>query len=319
MPTNKLLRQKITGLLALILVCGLPTWTLAQVPQNGDATVPQEKTADQKKTDASPQRGGMEILSDTQGVDFRPYLKRLRFTVQSHWELLIPDIALPPVKKSGMVVIEFAINKDGKVSGMKLAKSSDDINLDRAAWGAIIDSIPLPLLPAQFKGDFLKMRCSFVYNPAPKAEISPLLPAYNQPAASAATPPVPQTPSIPQTSKQQKPPPVIATTGTVEYISDHAGLDETYTNLVLGKIKSSLQNLLQKVPGGSIRRAGQVAITFSILRNGAVKDIKLKKSSGDKSFDQTVWEAIQSSSPYQDLPQQYKGKLIKFRCDIGIP
>jgi TonB family protein len=62
-----------------------------------------------------------------------------------------------------------------------------------------------------------------------------------------------------------------------------------------------------------------VAITFSILRNGAVKDIQLKKSSGNKSFDQAVWEAIQSSSPYQDLPEQFKGKLLKLRCEIDLP
>ncbi|HEY2393129.1 MAG TPA: TonB family protein [Candidatus Angelobacter sp.] len=319
MSTIKLLRQRITGLLVLILVCGLPTWTLAQVLQNGDATVPQEKTADQKKPDASPQKGGMEILSDTQGVDFRPYLKRLRFTVQNHWELLMPAIALPPLKKSGTVVIEFAINRDGKVSGMKLTKSSDDITLDRAAWGAILDSIPLPLLPAEFKGDFLKMRSTFVYNPAPSTEIHPIPPAYNQPATSAEPRPVPQTPSIPQTSKQQKPPLAITTTGKVEYISDHAGLDETYTKTVLSKVQSSLQNLLRTIPAGSIKTSGPVAFTFSILRNGAVKDIKLKQSSGSKPFDLKVWEAVESSLPYQDLPQQFKNTRLKVRCEIGVP
>jgi TonB family protein len=89
----------------------------------------------------------------------------LRYTVQSHWDPLVPAVAHPPISKSGTVVIEFAIMKDGKVDGMKLTKSSNDFKLDAAAWGAIINSIPLPTLPLEFKGDSLRVRCSFAYNP----------------------------------------------------------------------------------------------------------------------------------------------------------
>jgi TonB family protein len=110
-------------------------------------------------------RGAMEIMSDTLGVDFGPYMKRLHFTVQNHWDPLIPIAALPPVMKKGVVVIEFSITKDGRVDGMKLISSSGDISLDRAAWGAITDAIPLPNLPAQFAGQYLTLRAHFYYNP----------------------------------------------------------------------------------------------------------------------------------------------------------
>ena len=110
-------------------------------------------------------RGGLEILSDTMGVDFGPYMKRLKFTVYNHWEPLIPESAMPPVMKKGVVVIEFAITKDGKVMGMKLISGSGDVALDRAAWGAITDAIPLPNLPVAFSGDYLLLRARFYYNP----------------------------------------------------------------------------------------------------------------------------------------------------------
>jgi TonB family protein len=110
-------------------------------------------------------RGGLEILSDTMGVDFGPYMKRLKYTVQNHWDPLIPESAMPPVMKKGVVVIEFAITKDGKVMGMKLIAPSGDVALDRAAWGAITDAIPLPNLPTQFAGDYLLIRARFYYNP----------------------------------------------------------------------------------------------------------------------------------------------------------
>jgi TonB family protein len=119
-------------------------------------------SAQHAKTD---NRGGLEILSDTMGVDFGPYMKRLRYTVQNHWDPLIPESAMPPVMKKGVVVIEFAITKEGKVLGMKLISGSGDVALDRAAWGAITDAIPLPNLPTQFAGDYLQIRARFYYNP----------------------------------------------------------------------------------------------------------------------------------------------------------
>jgi TonB family protein len=110
-------------------------------------------------------RGGLEILSDTMGVDFGPYMKRLHFTVQSSWDPLIPESALPPIMRKGVVVIEFSITKDGRVMGMKLISGSGDVSLDRAAWAAITNAIPLPNLPRDFAGDYLQIRARFYYNP----------------------------------------------------------------------------------------------------------------------------------------------------------
>lgn len=110
-------------------------------------------------------RGDMEILSDTRGVDFGPYMKRLHVTVQGHWDPLIPEVALPPMMKKGIVVIEFAIMKDGTVQAMRLIKGSGDDALDRAAWGALTSATPLPRLPLEFSGDYLLIRAAFYYNP----------------------------------------------------------------------------------------------------------------------------------------------------------
>ena len=110
-------------------------------------------------------RGGLEILSDTMGVDFGPYMKRLRYTVEKSWAPLIPESAMPPIMRKGMVMIEFSITKDGRVMGMKLISGSGDVSLDRAAWAAITDAIPLPNLPKDFAGDYLQIRARFYYNP----------------------------------------------------------------------------------------------------------------------------------------------------------
>jgi TonB family protein len=110
-------------------------------------------------------QGNLEILSDTMGVDFGPYLERVLHDVRLNWYNLIPDVARPPLVKRGKVSIEFAILKDGSVAGMKLDGPSGDVSLDRAAWGGITASNPFPPLPTEFGGQYLQLIFHFYYNP----------------------------------------------------------------------------------------------------------------------------------------------------------
>src|SRR5262245_1316005 len=89
--------------------------------------------------------GDFQVLTDTLGVDVGPYWKRVQISVQDHWDPLIPEVARAPMMKKGVVVIEFAIMKDGRIQGMKLIASSGDVALDRAAWGALTSADPLPI------------------------------------------------------------------------------------------------------------------------------------------------------------------------------
>jgi len=109
--------------------------------------------------------GPLDVLSDTMGVDFGPYLARVLHDVKMNWYNLIPEAARAPLMKKGKVSIEFAILKDGRVAGMQLAGSSGDVALDRAAWGGITASNPFPPLPNEFGGQYLALRFHFYYNP----------------------------------------------------------------------------------------------------------------------------------------------------------
>lgn len=108
--------------------------------------------------------GGIDILSDTMGVDFGPYLQRVLKTVKENWYHLAPSSAKAPQMMQGVVLIEFAILKKGKVAGMKLAGRTEDTPMNAAAWHAIADS-RFPPLSAEFPGQYLALRFHFVYNP----------------------------------------------------------------------------------------------------------------------------------------------------------
>jgi len=105
--------------------------------------------------------GPMEVLTDTMGVDFNPYLARVLHEVKQNWYNLIPESAS---WKKGRVVLEFFILKDGSVAGLKVVGTSGDVAMDRPAYGSITGSNPFPPLPKEFPGPYLGLRFSYYYN-----------------------------------------------------------------------------------------------------------------------------------------------------------
>ncbi len=109
------------------------------------------------------QKGAVDILSDTLGVDFGPYIQRVIYDTKRAWYPIIPEVAQPPISKQGKVLIRFKILPDGSVKEMHLEGPSGDVSLDRAAWGGITGAM-YPQLPKNFKGPFLELRFYFLYN-----------------------------------------------------------------------------------------------------------------------------------------------------------
>jgi TonB family protein len=107
---------------------------------------------------------GVDILSDTKGVDFQPYLARIMREIYEEWLPLIPEEARPPLNKQGWTAVRFTINPDGTIGGMHLDGSTHDVALDRAAWGSITGVNQFPPLPKQFTGPNLELRIHYLVN-----------------------------------------------------------------------------------------------------------------------------------------------------------
>ncbi len=116
--------------------------------------------------DRNARMGNLDILSDTQGVDFGPYLSRALQSIKNNWYNLIPEEARAPLMKHGKVTIRFLIMANGKVGGLFIETPSGDIPLDRAAYGGITGSDPFSPLPHEFHGPYLALRIRFYYNPS---------------------------------------------------------------------------------------------------------------------------------------------------------
>ncbi|GGG68301.1 energy transducer TonB family protein [Edaphobacter dinghuensis] len=111
---------------------------------------------------------GVDILSDTMGVDFNPYLKRIIYEIYHTWLPLIPEEARPPLNKQGETLIRFTILPDGRIGAMTLDGSTHDQAIDRAAWGSITGVGQFPPLPKEFHGPNLELRIHYLVNKNPE-------------------------------------------------------------------------------------------------------------------------------------------------------
>ena len=104
----------------------------------------------------------LELLSDPQGVDFRPYLVQVLAAVRRNWLAVLPESAR--LGRQGRVSIQFAIARDGNVPKLVITTGSGTDALDRAAVAGISASQVFPPFPTGFKGDRVVLQFNFAYN-----------------------------------------------------------------------------------------------------------------------------------------------------------
>jgi hypothetical protein len=80
---------------------------------------------------------GVDILSDTQGVDFNPYLQKIMREIYNTWLPLIPEEARPPLNKQGETQIRFIILPDGRIGGMTLEGSTHDDAINKSCSNSV--------------------------------------------------------------------------------------------------------------------------------------------------------------------------------------
>ncbi len=144
---------------------GTTTGPFARFPGPSTTTVPSRPG----RTGATP--GGAEILSDTRGVNWDPYLAHLLAEVKRNWIPLLPAEVDPPLLARGITGIRFKILPNGDIDGQPIIETrSGDIALDKAAWGGITTESRYAPLPKEYidkGGTNLELRIGFYVNEQP--------------------------------------------------------------------------------------------------------------------------------------------------------
>jgi TonB family protein len=78
---------------------------------------------------------GIDILSDTGGVNLAPYIRNLVSDLKKHWPSQVAQSNQPSPKQQE-TVITVTIAPNGQLSQMKLENPNHDSALDQAAWNA---------------------------------------------------------------------------------------------------------------------------------------------------------------------------------------
>lgn len=100
---------------------------------------------------------------DPQGADFTLWLNHFKNEIYRNW--IVPQPALFGMR--GHVDLEFTVERDGTLTGLRMLKASGTPALDRAAQNALLGSRALPL-PADYAPQRLQMQVVFFYNEGPQ-------------------------------------------------------------------------------------------------------------------------------------------------------
>jgi TonB family protein len=109
---------------------------------------------------------GLELLSDSRGVDFRSYLTQILAAVKRNWQAVLPESARRGERR-GKVTVRFSVSRDGKVTNVQITVPSGTEALDLAAIAGISATNPFPPLPPEYNGLPIRLQFVFLYNMRP--------------------------------------------------------------------------------------------------------------------------------------------------------
>lgn len=106
----------------------------------------------------------------------------------------------------------------------------------------------------------------------------------------------------------------------IQLLSDPLGVDfRPYLSQILATVR---RNWMAVMPE-SVRlgRRGQVAIQFSIARDGKVPKLVIATPSGADTLDRAAIAGISASSPFPPLPREFKGDriVLQFNFSYNMP
>jgi TonB family protein len=104
----------------------------------------------------------MQLLSDPQNVDFKPYMLQVLNLVRRQWFAVIPQLAR--TGRQGIVVLQFSIDRRGQVPKLVIANTSGTVSFDQAAVASVSASNPFPSLPNEYRGTEIRLQLAFSYN-----------------------------------------------------------------------------------------------------------------------------------------------------------
>jgi TonB family protein len=112
------------------------------------------------------QVGEIEVVNGPVSFHIRNYLSfGVLANIRINWQRELDEKGITPTSDQKALAVEFTVLKDGTLGSRNVVESSGDAELDGIGLYTIAKSAPFMTIPAEFSGEFLKVRCHFYLNP----------------------------------------------------------------------------------------------------------------------------------------------------------
>jgi len=88
-----------------------------------------------------------------------------------------------------------------------------------------------------------------------------------------------------------------------------------YLTMLQGKITRNWKQPSARFTGGEVPTA---RVSFTVLRDGSITNLRVSRSSGWPGVDQSAEQAVGSSAPFAELPSTYLGDRLDVTIDFTI-
>jgi TonB family protein len=116
--------------------------------------------------------------------------------------------------------------------------------------------------------------------------------------------------------EQPQPPDLLENKGSpIDILSDTNGVDvRSYLNrLVLPKVKANWYDRIPASARAPLKKKGNVAIRFRLMKDGKIVNLKYQDGSGDIALDHAAYDSITVSSPLPPLPSEFVCQYLELR------
>ena len=90
-----------------------------------------------------------------------------------------------------------------------------------------------------------------------------------------------------------------------------------YPFRILAKVRSRWYPQILELQKSIERKRGTAVIGFEISKDGSLSKVTTLESAGDSALDAAASLAVQQSAPFAELPESYRGKVLKVRMYFG--
>ena len=121
-------------------------------------------------------------------------------------------------------------------------------------------------------------------------------------------------PSAPKETPREETPKPVPAAGSTK-ISAGKVVADYYLTMLQGKITRNWKQPSARFTGGDVPTA---RVSFTVMRSGDITDLKVSRSSGWSTVDQSAVQAVRSSAPFAELPGTYLGDRLDVTIDFTM-